>query len=162
MEPVIVSTVVWLVLLFGLAGTMLPILPGVGLIFAGIALYALYFGIDEIGMVTLIILGGVAVFSLVLDHFASIYGAVRFGSTKWGVIGSIVGGLFGVIVLNIPGLVLGIFFGAVAGELVFAKKDLHQSLRVGWGSVLGFLGGTVLKFILGVAMVVTFIVKVYF
>src|SRR3989339_1753997 len=142
MESIIVSIVVWAVILVGLVGTVVQALPGVGLIFAGILVHALYFGIGEIGVATLVALGLVALVSMILDFLASAYGASRFGSTRWGVGGSVVGGIAGLMALNIPGLVIGVFLGAAAGEMIFACKDLHQSLRAGWGSVLGFLGGT--------------------
>lgn len=162
MESIIISLIVWVIVLVGLIGTVVPVLPGVGLIFAGILLYALYFGIEEIGLVTLSLLGVVALLSILFDFLASAYGAARFGSTRWGISGSILGGIVGAILLNIPGLVLGVFLGAAAGEVLFAKKDLHQSFRAGWGSVLGFLGGTVLKLILGIVMIVIFLAKAYF
>jgi uncharacterized protein YqgC (DUF456 family) len=160
MEPIIVSVIVWAIILVGLVGTVVPVLPGVGLIFGGILLHALYFGIDEVGMTTLIALGVVAVLSVAFDFLASAYGASRFGSTKWGVWGSVVGGILGIILLNLPGLILGVFLGAVAGEMIFAKRDMHQSLRVGWGSVLGFFAGSILKFILGLLMIIVFLVKI--
>lgn len=161
MESIIVSVVVWAVILVGLVGTVVPALPGVGLIFAGILAHALYFGVDGIGVVTLVVLGLVALVSMVFDFFASAYGASRFGSTRWGVGGSVVGGIAGLVAFNVPGLVIGVFLGAAAGEMIFARKDLHQSLRAGWGSVLGFLGGTVLKLILGIVMVLVFLGKLY-
>lgn len=157
MESIIVSVIVWTVIIVGLAGTIVPALPGVGLIFAGILVHALYFGIEEIGVATLVALGVVSLLSTIFDFLASAYGASRFGSTRWGIGGSVVGGIAGLMALNIPGLILGVFLGAAAGEMLFARKDLHQSLRAGWGSVLGFLGGTVLKLVLGIVMVIVFL-----
>ena len=162
MEQLLISIVVWVIILAGLIGTIVPVLPGVGLIFAGILVHVLYFGAEEIGIVTLVTLGAVAALSTLFDYLASAYGAARLGSTKFGVVGSVIGGIVGVMFLNVPGLVLGIFLGAIAGEMLFAGKSMHQSLRAGLGSVLGFLGGTILKLILGLAMIATFLVKVYF
>lgn len=159
MESIIISVVVWTVILVGLVGTVVPVLPGIGLIFAGILAHALYFGVDEVGLVTLVVLGFVSLVSMLLDFLASAYGASRFGSTRWGVLGSIVGGIAGLVAFNVPGLVLGVFLGAAAGEMFFARKDLHRSLRAGWGSVLGFLGGTAIKLLLGVVMVLVFLWK---
>lgn len=161
MESVIVNVVVWAIILIGLVGTVLPALPGVGLIFSGILLHSLFFGFGEIGVVTFVSLAFVALLSIIFDFLASAYGASRFGSTRWGVAGSVVLGIVGIMTFNIPGLVLGIFLGAVVAEMLFARKDLRRSLRAGWGSVLGFLGGTVLKLILGLVMTGVFAVKVY-
>lgn len=161
MDSIIVTAIVWAIVLVGLLGTVLPALPGVGLIFFGILLHALFFGFGGIGIVTFISLALVALFSIVFDFLASAYGASRFGSTRWGVAGSVVGGIVGLMMFNVPGLVLGVFSGAAAAEMLFARKGLHQSLRAGWGSILGFLGGTVLKLILGLVMIGIFAAKVY-
>lgn len=160
MEIAIVLIVAALILT-GFVGIVAPVLPGTGLIFAGILLYALYFGIDTVGTVTLIVLCVATLFSIAIDYLASAYGAKKYGASKWGSLGAVVGGLLGFLALNFPGLILGIFVGAVAGEALVAKKDLHVSLRAGMGSILGFLGGTVLKVILGLAMIITFLVKIW-
>ncbi len=147
-------------LLVGLAGTVLPVLPGTGLIFLGILIYALSFGIETVGVVTLVVLGIAAALSLLFDYLGSAYGAKRYGSTRWGVTGSILGGLVGMVVFNVIGLILGVFFGAAFAELLFAGKSTEHSLKAGWGSVIGFLGGTVLKFLLGLIMIIVFLAKV--
>lgn len=160
MEIGIILIVVALILV-GLVGIVIPVLPGTGLIFSGILLYALYFGIDTVGVVTLVVLGIAAILSIAFDYLASVYGAKKYGASKWGSLGAVLGGLFGFIILNFPGLIFGIFVGAVAGELLVAKKDMEVSLRAGTGALLGFLGGTVLKLILGLAMIITFLVKIW-
>lgn len=148
------------VILIGLAGTVIPALPGNPLIFLGALVWAMYFGFGSVGVGTLVILGSIAVLAQVFDYLASAYGAKKFGSTKWGIWGSIFGGIFGMIVLNVIGLVFGVFLGAVLAELVFAGKSAQHSLKVGLGSILGFLGGTVLKFILGIVMIAIFVMAV--
>lgn len=161
MEALLISSLAWILIVVGLIGVVAPVLPGIGLIFSGIFLYAWYFGFGEIGITTLVVLGIIALLSMAVDYLASAYGAARFGSSKWGIAGSVVGGLFGFLILSLPGLLLGLFFGAVAGELFFAKKDTEASFRAGWGSVLGFLGGTVLKLILAIAMIITFMIRIW-
>ncbi len=162
MESFIVSLLVWSALLLGLLGTVVPFLPGLGLMFSGILLHVWYFGSEDIGIPLLSVLGGVTVLSMLLDSLGSAYGAARFGSSRWGVIGSLAGGVAGLFLFSAPGLLLGVFFGAVLGEAFFAKKDMRQSLHAGWGSVLGFLGSTIIKVILGFAFLLVFIFTVYF
>lgn len=157
----IVLIIIWLLIFAGLVGTILPGLPGTGLVFGGIVLHALYFGVDTIGMTTLIFLGAVTLFSFIIDWLASLYGAKRFGASRAGVIGSVVGGLFGLVFLSLPGLFLGAFVGAVVGELLLAKKNLNDSLKVGVGSILGFFAGTLIKLLLTLIMVIVFIVKIW-
>lgn len=158
-----IGIIIAVIVLFavGLFGIILPALPGVGLIFTGILLYALYFGIDTVGSVTLSVLGVVAVFSIAIDYLASAYGAKRYGASKWGSLGAIFGGILGFIVLNFIGLLLGIFIGAIVGEFFVAKQDAQASLRAGMGSILGFLAGTVIKLLLGIAMILIFVISIW-
>ncbi len=157
-----VIVIVWLLIFVGLVGTIVPILPGMVLVFGGILLYALYFGVATVGLTTLTLLGVALALSFVIDILASLYGAKRFGATRYGIWGSTLGGLLGLLLLSLPGLFVGIFLGAVLGEYFWGKKKLEEALHAGIGSILGFLGGTVLKFLLAIAMVIVFVVKVWF
>jgi uncharacterized protein YqgC (DUF456 family) len=162
MEPTTIVVITWILIIIGLAGTIIPGLPGVGLVFGGILLYALYFGVDTVGLMTLILLGVVTAFTFIIDLLAGIYGAKRFGATKAGIIGSAVGGILGLMILSLPGLFLGVFLGAIAGEHFFAKKNLEEAMKAGYGSILGFLGGTIIKLILAIIMVLVFAFRVWF
>ncbi len=153
---------VWLLIFTGLVGTIVPMLPGVGLVFFGILLHALYFGVETVGMTTLILLGIVTALSFVFDLLASLYGAARFGASRRGVVSSVVGGVVGFVVFNIPGLFLGLFIGAIVGELFLAQKSFSQAFTVGMGSVLGFLGGAIIKLLLALIMVIVFAAKIWF
>lgn len=160
MEIAIV-VLVWVLIFLGLAGTILPGLPGTGLVFGGILLYALYFGVETVGMTTLILFGIVTLLSFAFDLLGSMYGAKRFGASRYGITGSILGGLLGLLVLSLPGLFLGVFAGAVAGEFFWGKKAIEEALKAGAGSMLGFFAGAVLKLCLSVIMVLVFIAKIW-
>ncbi|TXI33836.1 MAG: DUF456 domain-containing protein [Candidatus Moraniibacteriota bacterium] len=162
MESTVVVLIAWLLIFVGLVGTIVPGLPGIGLVFGGILLYAIFFGVEVIGLTTLIFLGAVTVFSFVIDLLASLYGAKRFGASRAGIIGSACGGLVGLLILNLPGLFLGVFGGAVVGEYLIAKKSIEDALKVGGGSILGFLAGTLIKLMLGIIMVGVFVSKIWF
>lgn len=162
MEPLLITTLVWILILVGLIGTVVPVLPGTGLVFGGILLYALYFGVDTVGMTTLILFGVATTLSFVIDLLASLYGASRFGASRPGVIGAAVGGTIGLVCLSFPGLLLGVFLGAILGEYFLAKKGMTEAFRAGVGSLLGFLGGTILKLVLSLVMVGVFIARVWF
>lgn len=162
MEPIIITALVWILIVVGLVGTIVPILPGMGLVFGGILLYALYFGVSTVGLTTLVLFGVATGLSFVIDLLSSLYGAARFGASRSGVIGSAFGGILGLMVLNVPGLLLGVFAGAVLGEYFLAKKNIDEALKAGVGSMLGFLGGTVIKLVFSLIMVTVFIVKIWF
>ena len=153
--------ILWIVViaifLIGLAGTILPALPGNILIFAGALVYGIFTEFEEITLWVLATLAGISIGAQVLDYVAEAYGAKRFGATKYGIWGAIIGGIIGLITLNIGGLVLGLFFGAVIPEILLGGRSPKGALRIGWGSLLGFLGGTLMKFILGLVMIGVFL-----
>ncbi len=139
--------------LIGLAGTILPTLPGNLLIFGGALLYGIFTEFEEVNLWVLAALAAISIGAQALDYLAEAYGAKRFGATKYGIWGAIIGGILGFMTLNIGGLVLGIFLGAVIPELMVAGRDLKGALKIGWGSLVGFLGGTLMKFILGLVTI---------
>lgn len=148
-------------ILVGLVGVVLPVLPGVGLIYAGILLYALYFGINTVGKMTLLLLGVITALTFILDYAAAAYGAKKMGASRYGSLGAAIGGLAGFLLFNFPGLIVGIFSGAVAGEMLVAHRDWQASLRSGTGSLVGFLAGTLIKLLVAFSMVITFLIRLW-
>jgi len=150
---------VFLLVGVGLAGTVLPILPGVPMIFIGLWLAAWIDGYERVGGFTMGLLGVLTLLSVVIDFAASAMGAKRVGASPraiWGAaIGSIVGLFFG-----IPGLLLGPFAGAVLGELS-ARKGAGQATKVGIATWLGLLFGTLAKIALSFAMVGIFVLAYF-
>ncbi len=84
-----------LLVIFGLAGTVLPALPGVPLIFGGLLLIAYQDGFNKVGVVTLVILGILAALAFAIDYLAAIFGAKRVGASKLAIIGATVGTIVG-------------------------------------------------------------------
>jgi uncharacterized protein YqgC (DUF456 family) len=140
----------------GFAGAILPALPGVPLVFGGMLLAAWADHFQHVGVVTLIVLGVLCVIALLIDFVAGMLGAKRVGASPralWGAtLGTLVGLFFG-----IPGLLLGPFVGAVAGELTAGSKVDHAT-RVGIGTWLGLLFGTLAKVALCFTMLGIFLV----
>jgi uncharacterized protein len=145
-----------LVMAVGLLGTFIPFLPGIPLIYAGYILYGLATGWKAYGAGTVVVWGVVTAGTVVLDFYAGSVGARRYGASKLGVWGSIVGGIVGTIVAGFPGLILGPFVGAVVGELIAGRSHL-EALRSGWGTVIGFLAGSLFKIAVGVIMIGAFL-----
>jgi uncharacterized protein len=160
-----ISILIWVAtgafLAAGLAGSVIPGPPGPPLIFAGVLLYGLLTGFADFGWPLLVVLGFLAALSQILDYLASAYGANRFGGSKWGIWGSILGGIIGLIVFSLPGMIIGIFAGAVLLELWPGHKGGLASLKVGGGSLLGFLGGTLLKLVFALVMIGIFLYAVF-
>jgi uncharacterized protein YqgC (DUF456 family) len=154
------DTTLWLLLaallvLIGLAGIVLPALPGVVLIFAGLALAAWAEGFQYVGTGTLAILGVLTLLAWSLDWVAGAIGAKRFGASRYAIIGATIGAVVGIF-FAVPGILLGPFLGAVAGELL-ARRDLEQAGRAGVGAWLGLLIGVAAKLALSLSMIAIFV-----
>ena len=127
----------------GFVGRIVPALPGVPLVFAGLFVAAWADGFQHVGLWTLIGLGVLTVIAVAVDFLAGLAGAKRVGASRLALIGAAIGTIVGLF-FGIPGLLLGPFLGALVGELA-AGGTLHRAANVGVGAWIGFLVGTVLK-----------------
>jgi uncharacterized protein YqgC (DUF456 family) len=139
-----------LLVLIGLAGAVLPALPGLPLLYAGLFLAAWTGEFERVGWITLLVLGLLVVLATVIDLLASLFGAKRMGASGQAVAGAAVGTVVGIF-LGLPGLLLGPFAGAILGELL-AGRHLDQAARAGLGAWLGFLLGSLAKLALAFTM----------
>ncbi len=145
-----------LLVLVGLAGTLLPVLPGVPLVFAGLLLAAWIDGFAHIGWPVLLMLALLTLLSVVVDIAASSLGARRAGAGRAAMLGAAIGTLVGLF-FGLPGLLIGPFLGAAAGQFL-VRQDLADAGRAGMGAWIGFLLGSLAKLALGVGMVLIFVV----
>jgi uncharacterized protein YqgC (DUF456 family) len=141
--------------LIGLAGSVLPALPGVPLVFAGLLMAAWAGDFQRVGWVTLTLLGLLTVASFVIDLAATVLGARRVGATKLAIVGAAVGTFAGVF-FGIPGLLVGPFAGAVAGEML-SHGEWRQATRAGVATWIGLLFGTLAKLALVFTMLGVFL-----
>jgi hypothetical protein len=146
--------------LLGLAGLALPALPGAPLLFLGLVCAAWAEGFAHVGFWTLLLLGLLAGLTYLVEFVASLVGAKRFGASRLALWGATVGGLAGIF-FGIPGIVLGPFVGAVAGELL-QLRSLGQAGRVGFGTVVGLAFGVAGKLAIGITMVGLFLAVRFF
>jgi uncharacterized protein YqgC (DUF456 family) len=144
----------------GVAGTILPALPGLPLVFAGMVLAAWIDDFQRVGYFTLAVLGVITVVSIAVDLLASVLGAKRFGASRAAIIGAALGTLFGLL-FGIPGLILGPFVGALVGELS-SRRDMMAASKVALGTWLGLLLATVVKLSLVFAMLGIFALAYFF
>ncbi len=150
-----------LVMLFGLLGSLLPVIPGLPIIWGASLLYAILTGFEDITQSYLITFGLLTVFVLLMDYVAGIYGAKRMGASRWGLVGAVAGMIVGIIVGNLPGFILGPLIGAVAFELLIGRK-FKEAMKAGFGTFLGFLAGTVMKLVLSFIMIGVFLWAILF
>jgi uncharacterized protein YqgC (DUF456 family) len=152
--PLLYWLLALLLVTVGLAGTVLPALPGVPLIFVGLWLAAWIDDYQRVGGITLGVLGGLTVLAILADLFASVIGAQRVRASPQAIWGALIGSLVGLF-FGLPGLLLGPFLGAMAGELV-ARGGLARATEVGLATWVGLLIGTILKLAIAVTMVAVF------
>ena len=151
MEWLIISGGVILTIL-GVIGCFLPILPGPPLNF--IAMLLLQLKEDPPFSTTFLILWGiVAVVVTLIDYITPVYGTKKFGGSRYGIIGSMVGLILGVFLFPPFGIIIGPLVGAIAGELYAGQKG-QKAIRSAMGSFLGFMVGTFLK--LMISLIITF------
>lgn len=153
------DTLLWmastLLIVAGLAGTVLPALPGTVLVLGGIVLGAWIDGFARVGSGTLAVVTVLAVLAWVLDYVAGVLGARRAGASRQALVGAAVGTVVGLFM----GLV-GVFFmplvGAAVGEYL-ARQDEQRALRVGVATWLGIMVGLVAKVVIAFMMIGIFI-----
>lgn len=140
-----------ILIILGIIGCLVPVLPGPPLSFLGIlALHFSRFG--HFTTTILLILGSIALLATILDVVVPFWGTKKFGGSKYGARGATVGLIIGFF-LGPIGIIIGPFLGAFAGEMIF-KDDITYALKAGFGSLLGFLTGIGLK--LAASSVLTF------
>lgn len=144
-------------MLIGIAGSLLPALPGPPISWIGLLLLYISPGI-EINYWILGITLAIALLIVVLDYVIPAQGTKRFGGSKYGIWGTNIGLILGLI-LPIPfGFIIGPFIGALAGELLFDKQNVNRAFKAATGSFLGFLAGTFMKFVVSIAYFGLFLV----
>jgi len=158
--------VVWTILavvlvIVGIAGTILPALPGIPLVFGGLLLAAWADGFRHVGGWTLGLLALLTLASFAIDLLATAMGAKRVGASRLALLGATIGAIVGVF-FSFVGILVGPFVGAVLGELAHRRRmagsDVGHAARVGLGTWTGLLLGTVLKLVVAFAMVGLFAV----
>ena len=144
----------------GIAGTVVPILPGVPLVFGGMWLAAWADQYRHVGLWTLIVLGVLSAFALLIDFIATVAGAKRVGASGRAIWGASIGMLIGMFFL-LPGLILGPFLGALVGELSVGST-MRKATAVGVGTWIGLLFGTLAKIALCFTMLGVFAIAYIF
>jgi uncharacterized protein len=164
MEEFFKDSGVWIVtvllMVIGLVGCVLPVLPGHVVILAGAVVYRLMVGADAgigwWGFGVLVVLMAV---SQAFEIMSGSLGAKWFGGSRWGAVGALVGGIAGLFFMPF-GLILGPLAGAFGFEMLFAKKKTKESAVSGMGSVVGTVAGMGFKIAVGMLMVICFFVDV--
>jgi hypothetical protein len=157
-EQIIGLVVALLLMLGGLAGSILPGLPGPPLVLLTAIGHRLYFGDASMGNWGLVFLAGLMTLSIALDYLAGLLGAKKMGATWRGVVGAALGALVGIF-LGPLGILAGPFVGATVLELA-GGREFQESARAGAGAAIGMVLGAVGKVACCVAMIGLFVISV--
>ena len=144
-----------LLVILGIVGCVLPVLPGVVLSYAGIL--CLHFtSYVQFSVAFLIAWAIVVVIVEVLDYFVPIWGTKTFGGGKKGSVGCTIGILLGIFLIPPWGLIIFPFVGAVVGELI-DQKEMSAALKAGVGAFVGFVAGTLMQLVVAIILAFLFV-----
>lgn len=135
----------------GILGTVIPMIPGLPMIFAGAWLAAFIDHYDKINVWVVVLLGVLMLFGLAVDWIAQTLGAKKAGATKLGIVGSLIGTFVGIFT-GLWGLIFMPLLGAAIGEFI-DHQDMLRSGKVGFATWLGMIIGTVVKLALAFTMI---------
>ena len=158
METYLIWALTFLLTLIGLAGVVIPLLPGTTLILVAMIVHKLLLP----GDVSWMVIGWIAGFwllSVIVDFGGVLLGTRLFGGGKWGMVGAGGGALIGMF-FSFPMLLLGTVLGAVAAEKLIAEKSNRASHHPGAGAAVGFLISTVGRLFCAFAMIALFLLAV--
>ncbi|ASK28358.1 DUF456 domain-containing protein [Neisseria chenwenguii] len=149
----ILITLGLIAILVGLLGIIYPAIPGLSLMFGGTWLIAYVGDYQIFGQTTLIFLAVVAAVGTAMDYVSGMLGAKYTGASKLAVRGAFAGGIVGAF-FSLPGLLLGPLTGAAVGEFL-TRRDMLKAGKVGLGTFIGFIIGTIAKIGCAITIVLT-------
>lgn len=150
-----------LIMLIGLLGVIVPIIPGLPLVWFATLCYALLTDFQDISREFLFSSAILVLVITILQYVFTVYGAKRLGASRWGTFGAFVGMVVGLFLGSVVGIIIGPLVGAVAFELLVGKT-FSQALKAGLGTFIGFLFGTISQLIASVVLIGLFIYRVVF
>ncbi len=152
MDYGLIQLVSIILLILGILGTFLPVLPGLLLSLCGLLIYK--FGTDApLSMVYVWIFSALTLLSIILNYVIPARTNRKYGGTRWGSVGSVIGTLAGMFFIPVPfGFLIGMFAGVFIGELFHDASDRKKAWNSTKGAFIGFLYGTGFNFIVGLAM----------
>lgn len=152
--------IIVLFFLVSFVGLIYPIIPGVLFLVGGFIVYGLLFSFEPFNWPFWIIQALLVLLLFGADYLANLFGVKRFGGSKAGIWGSTIGLLVGPFIIPVLGIILGPFIGAVLAEFLINKKGLSESLKVGIGSVVGFISSVITKGLIQLFMIIYFFLVV--
>lgn len=152
MDQSLIYLISLLLLIVGILGTFIPVLPGLLLSICGLLLYK--FGTDApLSIAYVWIFAALTGISVILNYVIPARTNRKYGGTRWGSVGSVVGTILGMLFIPVPfGFLIGMFLGVFVGELLHDASDKKKAWNSTKGAMIGFLYSTGFSFIVALAM----------
>lgn len=135
-------------------------LPGTVIQFVLILLYSALTDFQSVSYGNIIFFAILALVSVLIDNIANLLGAKKFGASKWGVLGAFLGGLLSMIFMQLWAILFIPFLGAILFEIAFDRREWKSALKAGFGSLVGFLSGYLVRIVIAVINVIVFLVLI--
>ena len=151
-----------IIILFVIAfiGLVYPIIPSVLFVLGGFILYGVFFSFEPFNWLFWLIQGLFVLLLFGADYVANLIGIKKFGGSKAGIWGSTIGMLVGPFVIPVIGIIIGPFLGAIIAELAVNKKEWKEAVKIGFGSVIGFISSVITKGIIQAVMIIYFVLVI--
>lgn len=157
---IIAWTLIIALFIIAFIGLVYPIIPSVLFLLGGFIVYGLFYSFTELPWWFWLIELLFVALLFAADTISNLIGVKKFGGSKAGMWGSTIGLLIGPFVIPFAGIIAGPFIGAIVGELIVTRSNIQQAIKVGVGSVVGFLTSVVTKGIIQVIMIVLFFIAI--
>lgn len=159
MDHSLISFLSIILLILGILGTFLPVLPGLVLSLAGLLIYK--YGTDsDLSVLYIWAFVILTLASVVLSYVIPAKTNRKYGGTRWGSIGSVIGTIVGIFIPIPLGFLVGMFAGVFIGELLHDSKDMNKALQSTKGAFIGFIYGTGFSLVVGIAMLLVVILDI--
>jgi uncharacterized protein len=153
-------SIIGVLFIIAFVGLIYPIIPSVLFLLAGYLAYGLFFSFEPFSLFFWLIQAFFIILLFGADYIANMIGVQKYGGSKAGIWGSTIGLLVGPFVIPFLGILIGPFIGAIAAEVLVNKKNLKDSIKIGFGSVVGFISSVITKSIIQILMLVYFFLVV--
>ena len=152
------QVILLIALVIGFFGTIVPMVPGLGLMFGAILIYGFYDGWSMYSPLMAVLAAVFTAIGTGMDYAGSAIGAKRFGASKHGVIASVIGGLIGLVCFSFVGMLIGSVVGLLGVEY-YEKRDVIQSGKAALGVLIGNLAAMLIQAVLAVILLVSIFIK---
>lgn len=146
MVTVLLAVLCSILMVIGLIGVFVPMLPGIPLAWLGLFIYAIGTGFDRISVTVVVVFFVLMVLVTLIDFLAPMLGAKKYKASKYGIFGAFIGLIMGVILFGFWGIIIGPFIGTFCVELIVKRQSIG-AFKAAVGTLIGFIAGTLMKVI---------------